>query len=872
MNIMHEFTLKSLKRNKKRTVVTIIGVIISAAMLTAVTVFVSSLMSMIQRGTIADSGNWHAEIMGVPAQNISVVTQSNEVNEAVLSRDLGYAYFNSQNASRPYLALREYNAPGFDQMSVRLVSGRLPQAPGEAVISSSIEQSGGVTNAPGDTLELNTGKRYYADGVTALDENSSLQYVYNENGERMSLAETLKPEGTVKLTVVGVIDPPSFDRSWSAGYGVISFLDESALKPDDSVNIFLTVKNPSRGIYDSMASLADKAGATGGVTYNDDLLRYSGVVKQDNVYSFIQGFVAVIMIIIIIASVSLIYNAFAISVSERAKQLGLLASIGATKQQKRGGVYFEGLIIGIIGIPIGIAAGVAGMAITLAAIQPLLDSFLNELGNSKLILVVPPLSIVATIVLSAVTIFVSAWIPARRASRITPIDAIRMTKEVKLTRRTVKTSLLTRKLFGFEAEIALKNLKRSRKKYRATIISLVISLVLFLTVSSYTQVTGSIAGAADDGLNFDIAVQYSGASEAWRENIDEAAASLKEVKDCTITRELAGIIPFGEQYLTDYAKVFNGSENGQYSLSASLISLDDKAFSRYAQSAGLSAADYMNPDDPKAILINHGQDYYPTENNDLKKVSGDVLSVQPGQRLAFNIGNGEATLNLIVGAMTEQRPMGTVLQGFTSVTAVMSGPVFDKLASAITPQQFKRNIQYYTYLTTDNDQQVEKQLTLLTQGASSAASVWNVRSAARSQQNMQLFLGIFVYGFIILISLICIANIFNTVTTNIALRRREFAMLRSVGMTPKSFGRMIRFESVFYGLKGLLYGLPLSVVIAYLLFGMQRSVLESSFTLPWMSYIVAVAMILIIVLVTMWYASSKIKKENIMDALKEENT
>jgi putative ABC transport system permease protein len=137
---------------------------------------------------------------------------------------------------------------------------------------------------------------------------------------------------------------------------------------------------------------------------------------------------------------------------------------------------------------------------------------------------------------------------------------------------------------------------------------------------------------------------------------------------------------------------------------------------------------------------------------------------------------------------------------------------------------------------------------------------------------MQLFMGIFVYGFIILISLICIANIFNTVTTNIALRRREFAMLRSVGMTPKSFGRMIRFESIFYGLKGLLYGLPLSVAIAYLLFGLQRSVLESSFTLPWTSYIVAVAMILIIVLVTMWYATSKIKRENIMDALKEENT
>lgn len=871
MNIMHEFTLKSLKRNRKRTVVTIIGVVISAAMLTAVTVFVSSLLSMIQRSTIAEGGNWHAEILGVPAQNISVLTQDGSVDSAALSRDIGYAYFGSQNESRPYLDVREYNTPGFEQMSVRLVSGRLPQKSGEAVISSGIEQSGGAAYAVGDTLELETGKRYGADGVTVFDENTSLQYEYDENGENQKLAETFKPEGKVKLTVVGIIDPPSFESSWSAGYGVIGYLDESALGPDDNVDIFVTVKSLNRGIYDSMPSLADRAGGSGEVVYNDDLLRYSGVVAQDNVYSFIVMFLVIIVLIIIIASVSLIYNAFAISVSERSKQLGLLASIGATKQQKRSSVYFEGVVIGAIGVPLGVVAGIAGIGITMAAIQPLLDSFLSLPGSVKLTLVVPPLAVVATIILSAATIFVSAWIPAKRASRITPIDAIRMTKEVKLTRRAVKTSGLTRSLFGFEAEIALKNLKRSRKKYRATIISLVISLVLFLTVSTYTQLTDSLSGVSYEGFNFDIQVNYSDATEAGRESINEAVATLDEVKDYVITRRLSGVLPLDEQALSEYAKVFNSPENGRYDLGADVVSLNDEAFAKYAQSAGVNAADYTNSEDPKAILINHGQDYYPTGNDDLKKASGDVLNVRPGDELKFKLQDASAELNLPVGAVTDERPMGTLLQGFNSATLVVSGSVFDKLAASLTAQQRTENIRYTTYLNTDNDQQVEKQLTQITQDVATGAYITNIKSASRSEQNVQLFLGVFVYGFIILISLICIANIFNTVTTNIALRRREFAMLRSVGMTPGSFGKMIRFESIFYGLKGLLYGLPISVAIAYLLFGVQRSVLESQFTLPWMSYAVAIAMILVIVLVTMWYASAKIKKENIMDALKEEN-
>src|SRR5690625_1222945 len=164
------------------------------------------------------------------------------------------------------------------------------------------------------------------------------------------------------------------------------------------------------------------------------------------------------MIIIIIESVSLIYNAFAISFSERSQHLGMLLSVGATKKQKRNSVFFEGMVIGLISIPLGIISGLVGIGITFYFINSLIqDSFgLTE----KLTVTITPLSITVACAVSLLTIFISSYIPARRASKVSAIDAIRQTMDVKMTSKRVKTSRFVRKIFGIEAEFGLKNLKR----------------------------------------------------------------------------------------------------------------------------------------------------------------------------------------------------------------------------------------------------------------------------------------------------------------------------------------------------------------------------------------------------------------------------
>lgn len=885
MNVMKNFTLRSLGRNKKRTVVTIIGVIISVAMITAVTTLFASFVSYLQRGTIAEGGNWHAQITSISVDKLDTITESDTVDVAVLSREVGYAQIpDSKNYSKQYLYLREYNANGYDQMSIRVAEGRLPQTAGEVLISQGLFQGSDLNYKIGDTLTIEIGDIIDTEG-TPLKDNGFLSDAYNEAGEVVA-SPTFQPHGSVTLTVVGVMETPGFEPSWSAGYGLLGYLDESALAPTDRLDAYITVPNVSRDIYNNVSALAASVGdEQTGAVFNDDMLRYYGVVEWDNVYAFLRGFMLVIILIIVIASVSLIYNAFAMSVSERARQLGLLASVGATKRQKRASVYYEGLFVGVIGIPAGLLAGIGGIALTLAAIQPLLDSFINLPADVKLTLVVPPSAVAITVLFSVITIFISVYRPARRASKIMPIDAIRQTQEVRLTRRSLKTPRLIRRVFGFEAEIALKNLKRSRKKYRATVVSLVISLVLFLTVSSYASITRDISGAVDDGYNYDIFIQYSRVSNVQREDTNARIAALELVDSFAATSRLSGFVPLREDQLSSNTRTlmeYNYEDITKLDFSFTVIGLDDASFAVYADASGVRAEDYADTQNPKAILINYGQAYMTTEGNNVKKIAGDVLSLRPGGTLEFTAGDAaeetaQATdARLTVGAVTQERPMGVLTGSLSSATLVVTENVWQAITGGLTAERREQlsaqgALQYSSFMTSKEDQRLEAQLLELTQSLpASGYYIYNIKDMARSEQNISTFLGIFVYGFIILISLICIANIFNTVSTNIGLRRRELAMLRSVGMTPKGFSRMMRFESIFYGFKGLLYGLPISLAIGLLLYSMQLNVLGGTFSLPWKSYVFAVLMILVIVLTTMMYSAHRIRKENIIDALKEE--
>lgn len=483
MNVMKRFTLRSLKANKKWTVVTLIGIILSTAMLSAVSTFCASFMELLRNEAIAENGNWHAMVSDVKIRDVPVFEEVEWMDKIALIRDVGYAPLeNSKNKNKPYLFIRQFSEDACQNFPFTLIEGRMPQKEDELLLSQHLQTNGGITYQVGDQITVKIGKR-----ISLLGRSLGQSTIYQSPD--FSDGESFLFEQERRYTVVGMIKRPSFEPTIAPGYTAISFLDPDTLGPDEKITVTLLSKKLKHRFYSDVFSLAERIGmGSDQIVFNNDLLHCSGVFAGNSTQNVIYGFALVFVLIIMIASVSLIYNAFSISVSERVSQLGMLASVGATKQQKRQSVYFEGFLLGVTGIPVGIISGISGIGVTLSAIRPLMESMMDFSSDVGLSLYVSFPSIAAAFVLAALTIFISVWIPARRASKLMPIDAIRQSEEIKLTRKSVKTSWITRALFGFEGEIALKNLKHNRKKYRATVFSLIISLVLFLTVSYYAKV------------------------------------------------------------------------------------------------------------------------------------------------------------------------------------------------------------------------------------------------------------------------------------------------------------------------------------------------------------------------------------------------
>ncbi|MTI95762.1 MAG: ABC transporter permease [Firmicutes bacterium] len=873
MNVINKLTLRHLLLNKKRTLVTIIGVILSVSMITAVTTFVVSAQDMMIRDAIQGRGYWHANFSDIEADKADVFLDSPHVEQAMFMHNLGYAELEgSTNEFKPYLFVQEFDAASMENLALDLIDGRFPERSDELVVSEHIGYNAGVEIAVGDTLELAIGQRYFEGKRLGQDKQFML------SDDRV-VQETLEIEFVREYTVVGVVARPTLENRSAPGYTVFSYFDRDNLATAGVLDVWMTFANVSGAIYEQGQELAAAAGVqvyhddplsgerTYFVRYNSNLLSMYGVTDNPLIGNVLNTFALIAIVIIMVGSVALIYNAFAISISERSRQLGMLASVGATRRQKKNSVFFEGLVIGLVGIPLGLFAGIGGMGVTFYFVDPIIANLMAM--PVELRLVVSSVSVAVAVLFSALTILISVWIPARRAAKITPIEAIRQTRDVKLSRRDVRTSWLTRWLFGFEGELALKNLKRNRRRYRATVVSLTVSIVLFLTVSSYANFATVGSNMYTQGLNYDLSIYLGNVSVEEQQEFYRQVMGMEAVAEYLYEQTLYASMELPPERVNELVREHWEPEDGLYTYSVYLHSLDDAALANYAQEAGVPLSVFSD-DSFGAIAFNlfraHWDDMI-VESEAIKARVGDVLEIDL-------IGFGEEShfeeVELV--AFTGHAPMGSSAWGRpNALTLVVQETVFDAMVAGL-PENTFANDRRTLYVNSPEPIALEAQLReLLGEQFAGDLHINNQAKAAQEERQFVLLVMIFITGFIVLITLICIANIFNTVSTSIGLRRREFAMLKSVGMTPEGFNRMIRYESVFYGIKALLFGLPIGFGINYLLYMAMSEGFLFAFTMPWQSYIVVVVAVFAVVFTTMLYASARIKKENIIDALRDEN-
>ncbi|MDO7906232.1 ABC transporter permease [Paenibacillus sp. JX-17] len=862
MNIVNTLTLRHLKQNKRRTLVTMIGVIISVSMVTAVATLVFSFADVMIRQTIADTGEWHIQYQDITKVQLAAIQGDDAAKTVAITRDLGYAPLEGgQNPNKPYLFIKEYDAQGFAQFQVKLSKGRLPHTDKEVVISEPVATNAKVKYEIGDHLRLRVGERFEQGGDQPLDQTDPLR---RKDG---TLTETLQHSMIRDYTVVGFIKRPLWETTFAPGYTIISYVDDHTIGGNDRVNASVVLQHVNPFLFAHAERLAEN-NQIKNVQYHNDLLHYYGLSSSGAASSMMFSLSAIIMGVIMIGSVALIYNAFAISVSERFRHLGMLASVGATKRQKRNSVFFEGIIIGLISIPIGILCGLAGIGITFWFMNTMIEGALWT--NEKLKLIVTPLSLLMACLVSMLTILVSTYLPAIKASRVSAMDAIRQTTDVKLTAKAVKTSKIIRKLFGIEAEIGLKNLKRNKRRYHAILFSLVISIVLFLTVSFFTTGMTQSLELSREGANYDIEVSYSNGKRT-DDRLMQSIVSLDGVTEYNVIHELDGNAWVNAAYIANELKEKVKQDksllqDGKYPYGIKIHALDDSSLQAYARAVGADYEQLTDPDHPAAIVMDtiHYKDM-----DTGKYVQAKAIYTNVGQSIeltSFNKENGEETKSnkVMVAGLTGQAPMGMNSIGIGGLNMVVSERVMNRLAD----DEDLANASAYLHLTSTEPMKTQQEIEEMNE---TNLNVYNVYQSRKSEEQQILLMTVFAYGFIVLISAISVANIFNTISTGLALRKREFAMLKSVGMTPKGFAKMMNYESVFYGIKSLLFGLPVSFVVMVLIYRAFAKKFSYGFTLPWMSILSVIVGVFVIVSSAIVYSGAKVKKENIIDALKQEN-
>ncbi|CDB92547.1 putative uncharacterized protein [Clostridium sp. CAG:302] len=847
MSILNDLTIKNLKLNKKRTIVTIVGIILSTALMVGIGLLFSSFQDYMIRETISYNGKYEAEYGDVSLDKLNSIDKKDF--SYFYQKAIGFSKFDSANEYKPYLYISSVNKEYFNEL--HLISGRFAENDSELVISNHINTNGGASYKIGDIITLKYGERV-VEGVNTLANNE----YYEE--------ETLNIVGEKTYTIVGIVERSNFEDYSASGYSTFT-LDMN--DKEGTVNVFVMFNNKKKIIKQS-EDLAKKLGYDNAISYNSTLLALYGESTYGNIMKSMITMIVIMLSLVSIGCIVVIYNSFAISVMERKKEFGLLSSIGATKKQLSYTIFFEALIEGTIGIILGIGGAYIGIGTVILIINNLIGDILVL----KLNLVTNIMFIIIPVIFMILVIFISALVPSRRAAKVSPIEAIRQNDDIKINKKKIKTGKLVNKLFGIEGEIALKNIKRNKKKYRVTIVSLFISIVLFISFSSYMNYTIDTASSVMGEVPYDYQISYFG-----DDNDIDALDKISEIIKSNDVKEyvsysasnlsIIGNYTYSDEYLDFYKSAYGDDgikalTNLKYQY-ISIYILDDISYNKYKELIGL--------DKDSVILLNKfkGVSY---GNN--KRVNYDIPVINNGDiniKICNFDDNDEDVdttkyCNKKIDNIFITNKSFDLIEEFSYMSdfkLIVNKKLYDNISDSGT---------HYTQynIISDNTDNIDK----LTKELDKYDNVnyTNVKESMKQANNMILVVKILMYGFIGLITLIGVTSVFNTISTSMALRKREFAVLRSIGLTRKGFNKILFFESLFFGLKSLIYAIPVSlgvtIIIHYALADMMSI---NSIVIPWKAIIISIVSVFVIVLLTMMYSTSKIKKHNIIEQIREEN-
>lgn len=855
MKVLNKLSLKNLLLNKKRSVGTLIGIALSVALICAVAGMFIGLQDALVQTTIQSQGNYHIELFNQTDDDIKVLENNRDIEEIEVLTDAGYSEFDMPTEERPYIHLYSYDdEKSFANLTVDLLDGDYPKNSNEILISEELYLLDKDKYNIGKEITLNYGERKTLDGYTMTKENP-----YNED-------EVITNSTEETFTIVGIMDRDyGLDPHGDPGIGCLTVDLENSINNNQSV--YIRIKNPAS--YEKTFSeilgttfTNDSPTATEEYSINASLLRWQALKFDSSTTTMIYSIMSVLLVIIVGTSIFCIKNSFDISVMEKKKNYGMLASAGATKKQIKKNVITEGLMLGIIGIPVGIIVGYIAVFILTIIVNGVIGDFITR--NVEMRCIISWLPILVSIILGVVTIYFSSIRAAKKASKVSPIDLIRSNDDVKINKNKLKTPSIIKKVFGIGGVIAYKNLKRSKKKYRTTVISLAVSVFVFISMNTFMYYTFSVTNTYYNNIDYNIMVTSSFEDSPKLEDV----LKVKGTDDYTMLYQsslttdgyleiddLSKLTDFGKNILEEGLR-----EQGCYDerkdifdmncdkkRKMNIIGMDEKSFKEYVDKLGLDYNSVKN----KGVLVNN----YSYINAEGVRMEKGIYNYKKNDTIKGTY-NG-SPLEIDVSEVTNVRPSG--LENF-----------WDSGGYLIVSEEEYHDLDFRPYILTiqaDNPTQV----TLDIDEELPELSAVNIEENAQAEKSLYLLMAIFLYGFIAVITLIGVTNIFNTITSNLELRQKEFAMLKSVGMTKKEFNRMINLETIFYSIKALIYGVALGSIGSYLVYLATASKLDYGYHFPLTATIISIVAVFVLVYIIMRYSMSKINKQNIIETIRKDN-
>lgn len=847
MNILNKLTIKNLKLNKKRSLGTIIGIILSVALICAVSNMVSSFRETLIQNAINESGYWHIRLYNVSNDKLKRLKLNKDIDNIYTISEDGYAKLDTiKNEYKPYLKFYGMNKEAFNNLEFKLIKGRFPKDDNEIIISEHLNKNGKANLKIDDEITVNVGDR-----VTLEDD-----YALNDSNPFDKGNEIIKNPNTKKYRVVGIIKRPdvSFEPTSAPAYTTITTSTN-----EDNFSVFISLKNPrdknsfvellGARNYDEVVNMGIN-NPRYDYTLNNELLRWEALKFSDSTFSMLLSIAEVVIFIIIFTSIFCIRNSFAISTTEKMRMYGMLSSVGATKKQIKKSVLTEGFILGLIAIPIGIMCGIIAVFVLLKIVNLFLGDFLfNNIDG--MVFKVSFVAIIISIILGFVTIYFSAISSAKKASKVSPIDNLRNTNDIKISSKKLKTPKLIKNVFKTGGVLAYKNLKRSKKKYRTTVVSLTVSIFVFISMFTFINEGFKQSGNYYQNYDYNYRITFNNNSSMDEineiRNLDSVNASylVYYVKPSILIDDISKINP-KEPLECEYDK--NDKCIKKYAR-LNIILLDDSTFKSYVKKVK-GNYDYLKD---KGILTDMYRFY---DNKSKKEYEDRIYTYKSGDTINSKLLN-EDNISIDVGMVSNIMPYG-----FENV--------YSNGGYIVLNNKYFNNIDYYGADLMIDSLDTE-QLTNNILNIDSELNYYDMDEEAKAEKSIVIVISIFLYGFIGVITLIGVTNIFNTITSNMELRQKEFAMLKSVGMTKKEFNHMINLETLFYSSKSLIYGSILGIIGSYFVHRAFAGKIDTQFVLPYKAILICILFVFIVVYMIMKYSMNKINKQNMIETIRKEN-